>query len=72
LAGDPYLNFTISAVVELIAMFICDVTLTKFGRKIPYVLNMAIAGVALTSIMFIPTSKIFLLGCTQNLKLEII
>ncbi len=55
LAGDPYLNFTLSAIVEIISMFICDVILTKFGRKIPYIANMIIAGLALISIMFVPT-----------------
>jgi OCT family organic cation transporter-like MFS transporter 4/5 len=40
LAGDPYLNFTLSAIVELLAVLMCEVTLDRFGRKIPYVINM--------------------------------
>jgi OCT family organic cation transporter-like MFS transporter 4/5 len=42
LAGDPYLNFTLSAIVEALAVLMCEVTLDRFGRKIPYAINMAL------------------------------
>ena len=57
LVGDPYLNFTLSVGVELLAIISCQLTLERFGRKKPYALNMAITGVSLLLIQFIPTSK---------------
>jgi OCT family organic cation transporter-like MFS transporter 4/5 len=59
LAGDPYLNFTLSALVEIFAIFMCHVTLDKFGRKIPYVINMLTAGIALLCVLFVPESNFF-------------
>ena len=59
LAGDPYLNFTFSAVVEFVAIFLCQLTLERFGRKIPYVINMTCSGIALLLIQFIPNSKYY-------------
>ena len=41
LAGNPYLNFTHFA-------------FEKFGRKIPYVLSMGLAGISLLGVLFIP------------------
>lgn len=57
LFGDPYLNFTLSIVLELFAILVSHYTLQKFGRKIPYSINMALSGVSLILVMFIPTSK---------------
>ena len=57
LAGNPYLNFTLSATVELAAILCSQYTFNKYGRKIPYVLNMALAGVSLLLVIFIPKSK---------------
>jgi MFS transporter, OCT family, solute carrier family 22 (organic cation transporter), member 4/5 len=54
LSGDPYLNFTLSVFVELIAIVTCQFTLEKFGRKKPYAINMIITGVALLLIQFVP------------------
>ena len=54
LAGDPYLNFALSVFVELIAILMCQLTLERFGRKKPYAINMAITGIALMLIQFIP------------------
>jgi MFS transporter, OCT family, solute carrier family 22 (organic cation transporter), member 4/5 len=54
LSGDPYLNFTLSVFVELIAIITCQFTLEKFGRKKPYAINMVITGVALLLIQFVP------------------
>ena len=54
LAGDPYVNFALSATVEMIAILASHYTLEKFGRKIPYSINMGLTGVALLIVMFIP------------------
>jgi OCT family organic cation transporter-like MFS transporter 4/5 len=45
LAGDPYLNFTLSAAVEIIAITCCHLTLDRFGRKKPYAINMILSGI---------------------------
>jgi OCT family organic cation transporter-like MFS transporter 4/5 len=60
LVGDPYLNFTLSILVELCAIIACQLTLERFGRKIPYSLNMSISGLALISVMFVPKSMPYL------------
>lgn len=57
LAGDPYLNFTLAVVVELIAIAASHYSYEKFGRKIPYAINMSIIGVALLLVMFVPKGK---------------
>jgi OCT family organic cation transporter-like MFS transporter 4/5 len=58
--GDPYLNFGLSIIVELCAIVACQFTLERFGRKVPYSLNMTISGVCLISVMFVPTSMPYL------------
>ncbi len=58
LAGDPYLNFFFSALVELVAILISHFTLEKFGRKLPYILNMILTGSALLLVKFVPTGKL--------------
>ena len=55
LAGDPYLNFFFSALVELFAISMSHYTLEKFGRKIPYTMSMVLTGSALLFIKFVPT-----------------
>lgn len=54
LAGDPYLNFGISALVELLAIIVSHYVLERFGRKIPYSIMMATTGFCFISILFIP------------------
>ncbi|RMZ93346.1 organic cation transporter, partial [Brachionus plicatilis] len=54
LVGDPYLNFGLSIFVELAAILVTHVTLERFGRKIPYAINMALTGISLLSVIFIP------------------
>ncbi len=44
LGGNPYLNFMISAAVEIPAYAIILMILNKFGRKIPLCVFMTIAG----------------------------
>jgi OCT family organic cation transporter-like MFS transporter 4/5 len=56
LVGNPYVNFTLSAVVELFAVAISHYTLEKFGRKVPYAINMVLSGVSLLLIQFVPTN----------------
>lgn len=58
LAGDPYLNFFLSIIVELIAIIASHITLERYGRKIPYSVNMGLTGIALLFILFVPKGKI--------------
>lgn len=57
LAGNPYLNFTLSVLLELIAIMVSHYTFDAFGRKIPYAINMSLSGIALLLVLFVPTSK---------------
>ena len=59
LVGDPFLNFFLSVVVEFIAILACQFTLEKFGRKKPYAINMALSGLALLLVQFVPTRKLY-------------
>jgi OCT family organic cation transporter-like MFS transporter 4/5 len=61
LAGDPFLNFSLSVFVELIAIVTCQFTLERFGRKKPYAINMAVTGVALMFIQFVPKEMPYLI-----------
>jgi OCT family organic cation transporter-like MFS transporter 4/5 len=54
LVGNPYVNFALSALVELVAVAISHFTLEKFGRKVPYAINMVMSGVGLLLIQFVP------------------
>ena len=54
LAGNPYLNFTLLATNELFAVICTHFAFEKFGRKIPYVLSMGLAGISLLGVLFIP------------------
>ena len=54
LVGDPYLNFSLSVMVEFTAILACHFTLERFGRKVPYTFNMALAGVSLLLVQFVP------------------
>lgn len=57
LIGDPYLNFFLSILVEFVAILACQFTLERFGRKVPYSINMALAGAALLCVQFAPESN---------------
>lgn len=59
LAGDPYLNFTLSFLLELCAILVSHYTLDHFGRKKPYVINMAMSGISLLLVFLVPTSNSF-------------
>lgn len=52
--GSPYLNFALSTTVELIAIVSSQFCFNRFGRKIPYVINMFIAGLTLIAVIFVP------------------
>ena len=54
LVGNPYLNFFLSALVELIAVIVEQITVVKFGRKLPYALSMFTVAISMLSIQFIP------------------
>lgn len=56
LAGNPYLNFGLSAVAEMLGVIGCHLFLDRFGRKIPYTINMTLSGLALLAVMFVPTN----------------
>ena len=48
---DPYLSFTLSTLVELLAYVAVHLTLNRFGRKNPYCISAVVFGlVALTVI----------------------
>ena len=53
LAGDPYLNFFLSSIVEGFSILACQFTLDRCGRKWPYTLNMTLAGVSLVCVAFV-------------------
>jgi hypothetical protein len=61
LAGDPYLNFTLLATTELVAIVCSQFAYEKIGRKIPYVISMSITSVVLLIVYFVPK-------CNFNLK----
>ena len=52
LGVSPYLSFTISAVVEIIAIAVTHAILDKLGRKLPYCGFLFLAGVSCLSITF--------------------
>jgi MFS transporter, OCT family, solute carrier family 22 (organic cation transporter), member 4/5 len=52
--GSPYLNFALSTTVELIAILCSQFCFNKYGRKIPYVVNMSLAGLTLIAVIFVP------------------
>ncbi len=58
LSGDPYINFSLSAFVELLSVVMCQLTLERFGRKRPYCIAMLLAGVSLLMVGFVPAGKI--------------
>lgn len=60
LAGNPYLNFALSVLLELIAIMVSHYTFDAFGRKIPYSINMSLSGIALLLVLFIPTNLPYL------------
>jgi Na+/melibiose symporter-like transporter len=60
LSGNPYLNFSLSAFVELLSVIMCQLTLERFGRKRPYCIAMLLSGLSLLCVMFIPASNIML------------
>ena len=59
LFGDPYTNFTISAVVELIGTAIGQLIYGSFGRKVAYVASLSGSSLALLSLLFIPRGSLF-------------
>ena len=55
LAGDPYLNYFLSAVVELPALTLVLLLVDKLGRRICCVVAMVLAGLACFSTIFVPS-----------------
>jgi len=53
LGVDPYLSFTISAIVELLGLVMGHMVLDRFGRKKPYGISLFLSGVSCLSIIFI-------------------
>lgn len=58
LGVNPYITFTISALVEILAYLVTHALLDKLGRKAPYVFFLFAAGVSCLSISFISNSLI--------------
>ncbi|CAF0986427.1 unnamed protein product [Brachionus calyciflorus] len=56
LAGNPFSNFAISISLELIAGILCQFAFTILGRKLPCILGMVVAGLALIITGFIPSN----------------
>lgn len=54
LSGDPYLNFVSAVTVELVAVICSYFIYERFGRKVPYTINMVLSGACLLSVLFIP------------------
>ncbi|CAB4032248.1 solute carrier family 22 member 15-like [Paramuricea clavata] len=63
LAGNIYLNFALSGLVEIPAYLLATILVNKIGRRIPLVLYFTIGGVALLS-----TLPIVLTGKDKELK----
>jgi len=55
LAGDAYLNFFLSGLVEIPAYTACIFILERWGRRWPLAIFHIVAGIALAVTMFIPT-----------------
>lgn len=58
LGVNPYLTFFISATVELFSYILSSFAITKFGRKIPYIICLFIAGVSCVAIYFLENNVI--------------
>lgn len=55
LAGNPYLNFIISNLVELVGITFIQLTVNKFGRKWPYAAAQCLSGLIFVFVFFIPS-----------------
>jgi len=58
LGGNPYINFLISAAVEIPANLLVLLVLNRFGRKIPLCVFMLVAGVTLLATGFIEKEQV--------------
>ncbi|KAI8483011.1 hypothetical protein Bbelb_393110 [Branchiostoma belcheri] len=54
LAGDDYVNFFLSGVVEVPGYLSSCVVIERFGRRVPHMLYMVVGGVACVAAAFIP------------------
>lgn len=54
LAGNPYSNYVLTALVEIPGYVLSALTLDRFGRKRSIISAFAVCGVTLLSIPFIP------------------
>ena len=50
---NPYLTFAISAFSEIVAYLISHAVLDIFGRKLPYVISLGMAGIACFSVGYV-------------------
>lgn len=55
LGVNPYLSFTISALVEILAYVVIHLILDKLGRKLPYVIFLLGAGLSCFGVTFFPS-----------------
>lgn len=59
--GDPYLNFSISIILELFALILIQLTTDRFGRKLPYSISLWFTALSFLIIPFLPMSIFFFL-----------
>jgi hypothetical protein len=52
LGVNPYLSFTISAIVEILAYIVTHLILDKLGRKLPYLVFLFGAGLSCLFVTF--------------------
>ncbi|KAG0711091.1 Organic cation transporter protein [Chionoecetes opilio] len=61
LGGDPYLNFVISAAVEVPALAMATLLLDRVGRRIPLSAFLGLGGLFLVATVFVPQGMSWLL-----------
>ncbi|XP_066295245.1 organic cation transporter protein-like [Branchiostoma lanceolatum] len=54
LVGDHYVNFVLGACVEIVAIFVAWIVMTKWGRKRPFIGFMFVAGVSCLAAASVP------------------
>jgi MFS family permease len=59
LGVNPYLSFTLSAVVEFLAYVLTHLILDRLGRKVPYFVFLFLAGISCLLIGFLGKYKMF-------------
>ncbi|RNA07109.1 organic cation transporter -like, partial [Brachionus plicatilis] len=53
-AGNPYLNFIVSTILELFALILILLTTERFGRKVPFTISLGLTGLSFLIIPILP------------------